>query len=163
MLLSSGNVVVKTWFIFCLITGSTLWLGCSGSSPDKWTKQRPKTHPVMGRVELDGLPVEAAKVMFQTTTPDTGRVYSAFGYTDSSGRFSLETFTADDGAVAGEHLVTIEKLTFKEAPAPTNEADVVPPPQEISHLPERYRSAASSGLTATVTPDGENFFTFSLE
>jgi hypothetical protein len=47
--------------------------------------------------------------------------------------------------------------------APTNEADVVPPPQEISHLPERYRSAASSGLTATVTPDGENFFTFSLE
>jgi len=47
--------------------------------------------------------------------------------------------------------------------APTNEADVVPPPLEISHLPERYRSAASSGLTATITADGENFFTFSLE
>lgn len=154
---------MKTCCVFCLTIGSTLWLGCSGSSPDKWMQQRPKTHPVTGRVEFDGLPVESAKVVFQTTTPDTGRVYSAFGYTNSSGRFSLETFSDDDGAVAGEHLVAIEKITVKEAPAPTNEADIVPPPQEISHLPERYRSAASSGLTATVTPDGKNFFTFSLE
>ncbi len=154
---------MKSLLVYCLIFGATLSVGCSSRSSDKWTAQRPETHPVTGRVDLNGLPADSAKVMFQTTTPDTGRVYSAFGYTDSSGRFSLETFTADDGAVAGEHLVTIEKLTFKEAPAPTNEADVVPPPQEISHLPERYRSAASSGLTATVTPDGENFFTFSLE
>lgn len=154
---------MRSLMVYCLIFGATLSVGCSSRSSDKWTAQRPETHPVTGRVDLNGRPADSAKVMFQITAPATGRVYSAFGYTNSAGRFSLETFTADDGAVAGEHLVTIEKLTYEQPPAPTNEADLAPPPKEISHLPKRYRSSATSGLTATVTADSENFFIFSLE
>lgn len=136
---------------------------CSSAREDKWTRARPKTHPVRGRVEMRGRPVEAAKVVFLTRLPETNRDYSAFGYTDSRGMFALQTFRDGDGAVAGKHRVTIEKLTYEPPPVPQNNADVLPPPVEKSHLPGRYRSPDTSGLTAEVTAQGPNDFVFALD
>jgi hypothetical protein len=71
---------------------------------------------VTGVVTYQGKPVEAAKVVFRTRHADTSREYAAFGYTDSSGRYSLQTYKPGDGAVAGSQQVTVEKLTWSFLP-----------------------------------------------
>lgn len=136
---------------------------CSRTKEDKWTRARPKTHAVRGRVEMRRRPVEAAKVVFLTRLPENGRDYSAFGYTNAQGMFTLQTFRDGDGAVAGKHRVTIEKLTYEPPATPRNEGDAVPAPVEKSLLPDRYRSPDSSGLTAEVTVQGPNDFVFALD
>ncbi len=145
------------WIIFAVLFAG----GCTRPREDKWTRARPRTHRVTGRVVAEGVPIAGAKVVFFTLSPVNGRDYSAFGYTDARGRFTLQTFRDGDGAVAGEHHVTIEKLTF-ENPASSLDAAEVRPPKETSHLPERYRSPKTSGLNATVDPKGRNTFVFSI-
>ena len=108
---------------------------------------------------VDGRPVEGVKVQFERTADD-GKLLVAFGYTDSSGRFRLRTFRDGDGAVAGDHVVLIEQITFEPISKPAN-AELTPM-REVSHLPERYRAAKSSGLTATVEPRGRNWFSFAI-
>jgi hypothetical protein len=135
--------------------------GCSRPREDKWTRARPKTNRVAGQVKLDGVSVERAKVVFHLISPVKGVEYSAFGYTNARGRFSLQTFRDGDGAVAGAHQVTVEKTVW-EQPAFVTEADVAPPPVETSFLPKKYRSTKTSGLTAEVTEAGPNEFVFEL-
>jgi len=136
--------------------------GCSTKRQDRWTKARPATHRVTGVVTYQGKPVEAAKVVFRTKLADTNREYAAFGYTDSSGRYSLQTFDPGDGAVAGSQQVTVEKLTWSQPTAASPGVDPLKP-VSTSHLPDRYASAATSGFTAEVTDKGPNTFTFALE
>lgn len=135
--------------------------GCSRPPDDKWSQARPPTFRVTGRLTAPGTTVEGAKVVFHTVSPVNGRDYSAFGYTDARGIFKLQTFRDGDGAVAGQHVVTVEKLTW-EQPPPVEQGDVVPPPVETSHLPKKYRSTKTSRLTAEVTEDGPNEFVFEL-
>jgi hypothetical protein len=136
-------------------------MGCSRQANDKWTRDRPATYPVTGTVNLQGRPIEAAKVQFSTQS--AGREYVAFGYTDSSGRFRLRTFRDGDGAVEGDHRVTVEKITWSESKPAETPGGVVPPPKEISHLAARYREPESSGLTATVSAKGPNDIPLNLE
>jgi hypothetical protein len=135
--------------------------GCSRPPEDKWTRARPPTFRVTGRLKVLGTSVEGAKVVFHTVSPVKGQDYSAFGYTDARGAFNLQTFRDGDGAVAGQHFVTVEKLTW-EQPPPVEPGDVSPPPVETSHLPKKYRSTKTSGLTAEVTEQGPNEFVFEL-
>lgn len=137
--------------------------GCARHQEDKWTRSRPATYRVTGRVEMQGKPVDGAKVVFHTAVPVNGKDYSAFGYTDGGGAFTLQTFRDGDGAVAGEHWVTVEKITYSDPPPPKNEGDPLSPPVETSHLPARYRSGKTSGITATVEPNRRNSFTFTIE
>ncbi len=110
---------------------------------------RPQRVVVTGTVRYNGTPVEGAHVMF---TPTGARPASA--RTDAEGRFELRTFDPADGAVVGTHLVTIAKM------GSTNPND--PYAARSSSLPERYRRTETSGLTAEVTAEGENDFTFEL-
>jgi hypothetical protein len=141
------------------------WLlgGCGRQREDKWTRARPATFRVTGRVEMQGKPVDGAKVVFRTAAPVNGKEYSAFGYTNGSGAFALQTFRDGDGAVAGEHWVTVEKITYSDPPAPRNEGDAVLPPKETSYLPERYRSPKTSGLSAEVDAGRLNTFVFTID
>lgn len=134
--------------------------GCSFRREDKWTRMRPPTFAAGGIVLVDGKPVEGVKVQFERPPGDEGRPRVAFGYTDSRGRFRLTTFRDGDGAVAGEQAVLFERITVETLPKPPG-AELAPT-REISHLPERYRSAKTSGLTATVTAGGRNEFSFSI-
>jgi len=136
--------------------------GCSRKRADRWTQARPPTYRVTGVVTYQGKPIEAAKVVFRTKLADTNREYAAFGYTDSSGRYSLQTFDPGDGAVAGSHQVAVEKLTWVQPPPGSPDVDPLKP-ISTSHLPDRYGSAATSGFTAEVTAKGPNTFTFALE
>jgi hypothetical protein len=136
--------------------------GCSTKRQDRWTKARPATHRVTGVVTYEGKPVEAAKVVFRTKLAETNREYAAFGYTDSSGRYTLQTFDPGDGAVAGSQQVAVEKLTWTQPTADSPGADPLKP-VSTSHLPDRYASATTSGFTAEVTAKGPNTFNFALE
>ena len=134
--------------------------GCGFRSPDKWEKQRPATHPVTGLVTLAGEPVEGAAVIFISEPIEGLSAVSAVGLTDAAGRFRLRTFREGDGAVAGRHTVQIEKVTWIQKPSPSRGK----PPilEEVSHLPDRYRTAATTGLSATVVPSQPNECRFDL-
>ena len=112
---------------------------------------------------FEGRPVEGATVVF--VTQSNGRFYNALGTTDSAGRFRLQTFRPQDGAVPGSHKVQIEKLSYTEKPLAVPAPDGFPASTSVeqSHLPARYRSPQTSGLTAEVTAKGPNEFTFVLE
>ncbi len=65
--------------------------------------------PVRGTVTLDGRPVTQGKVMFAPIRTGQGLEAGkpAIGLIQSDGSFKLSTYTDGDGAVIGEHWVTI--------------------------------------------------------
>ena len=76
-------------------------VGCSKSPYD--------VAPVQGRVTIDGQPMSAGQVMFAPLAKG-GSVNAgkpAFGKIQSDGSYILSTYRDDDGAVVGEHTVTI--------------------------------------------------------
>ncbi len=106
------------------------------------TNRRP-TYPVHGQLLCDGCAVAGATVAFSTVNPETKRsTRVADALTEGDGSFTLSTYTAGDGAPAGEYQVTV---VSRSAP-----------------LPDKYRNPATSGLTATVK-SGKNEFTFELK
>lgn len=127
--------------------------GC-GRKPDAWEARRPKTYRVQGQVLLDGKPEADVVVSFESKA----HKLTAVGLTDADGRFLLKTFKEGDGAVAGDHAVTLEK---RIQVAPANAAPGSPR-TEVLVSPKRYANSATSGLTATVVEKGPNAITFEM-
>jgi hypothetical protein len=94
-------------------------------------------------------------------------VEPAAGITDAEGKYSATTYTAGDGAQAGEYKVKVSKYDTK---APTREemekygqvtaeeeqamvfaADELPTPPAKNLLPKKYESETTSGIVHTVT------------
>lgn len=146
-----------------IISASLLLLsGCS-------SKKLPETISVEGVVKLEGAPVEGARVMF--VPKGSGR--PAEGQTDKAGRFELSTFAPRDGALPGEHTVTVTLVraaagasarTFaegsEEAAMLAVSSGVEKPPEWI--VPMKYSAPSSSGLSATVSAQSREF-TFDLK
>jgi hypothetical protein len=68
-----------------------------------------ETSPVHGKVTIDGRPFTQGKVMFAPIAK-AGSINSgkpAFGPLSSDGSYTLSTYGKDDGAVVGEHWVTL--------------------------------------------------------
>jgi hypothetical protein len=64
--------------------------------------------PVHGKVTVDGKPLAKAKIRFAPTAKgntDPGK--PAWGEIQADGTYRLTTYKNDDGAVVGEHWVTI--------------------------------------------------------
>jgi hypothetical protein len=116
--------------------------------------------PVHGQVLLDGKPLSGAMVTF--ICPNAQRFSS--GTTDAEGKFTLTTFTPNDGALIGENAVTV---TLATKPPPET-AGNKPDPEayfralhreqarvaaSTSTLPLRYADARTSHLTCMVKPD----------
>lgn len=135
-------------------------VGCGGTGEDKWTRNRPSCIPASGQVLLDGQPVEAAVVIFQSTD---GTI-SAQGVTDSQGRFTLSTFVPDDGAPAKTYFVACLKQVLDYDPSKLKIGES-PPANALpkSVLPLRYENPAKSGLTAEVVDGDDNHFVFELK
>lgn len=151
------RTLIPTMVLLPLALGA---VGCGYRGTDERVKRRPHTYPVTGVVMLAGEPVEGATVVFVSEPSDGSSQVAAVGRTDQAGRFRLRTFRDGDGAVAGSHAVQIEKLTWVRQPADHPEDSA--PSEPVSLLPERYRTAATSGLTATVTPSRTNDYRFDL-
>jgi hypothetical protein len=117
--------------------------GCGGDQP--------RVYQAGGKVTLpDGTPLAGARVEFQPT--DNLHLISASGEVQPDGTFELTTFSAGDGAVAGEYRVAVMP------PRPAGDPDewVGRPPSPIDR---RYSSFENSGLRFEVsTLAAENQF-----
>ena len=142
--------------------------GCGGGA------ERPEIAPVSGRVTYQGQSVEGAKVTFRTEgSPRVGT-----GITNADGEYKLTTFDTNDGAVVGEHRVTIAKFEQEAASAESEGYDPENPgaaygqqmmsaasgkDKRESQLPAKYADPATTPLTRTVVAGEENVFNFELE
>ena len=131
-------------WLLVLVAMCTL-IGCG---PD-----RPATVKVSGTVTLDGEAVEGATVAFFPA----GEGLPGRGVTDASGDFTLTTFEAGDGAVPGEHRVSVSKTKAPEGTTVEVEGETIDTPTgeeemaELEHLlPPQYASPTTSNLTAEV-------------
>lgn len=122
---------------FCRLTmtGSLLLtlliaVGCGGKQEDL-----PDTVAVSGMVTYKGAPVPEATIMLY---PVQGRK-PASGRTDADGKFTLTTFNKDDGALPGEHQVTVN--AFQSTPEGVSMK---------SSIPIKYSNPSSSPLKVTV-------------
>lgn len=129
------------------IAALVLVAGCSRQMP---------VHPVSGRVTLDGRPLVDAQISFR---PQQGP--GAFATLDTEGRYRLSTRSSGDGAVAGEHIVTLSQVTVGLVLEPDQPPRLEKPTPGAVPVPERYVSAETSDLRATVKP-GSNTFDFDL-
>jgi len=145
-------------------------VGCGGGASDK-----PELVPVKGTVQFKGTAVEGATVTFANANAPR----SASGITDASGKFQLSMFDTNDGAVPGEHTVTISKV---EAASDATMAPGMSPDQIREHmnkqaekmkgnltesapkttLPAKYADVKTSGETRTVVKGDVNDFKFEL-
>ncbi len=141
-------------------------LGCGGGSGEN-----PAAVPVSGTVTLGGQPVEGAQVVF---SPTGGEGNAAAGTTDATGKYSLTTGAAGDGAVPGSYRVAITKVEGATQPGTTGMSEEesraahynqaaggdAEGPKDL--LPAKYKSADTSGLKAEVQAGQENRFDFAL-
>ncbi len=102
--------------------------------------RRPAVVPAAGIVTLDGRPLPGG---FVRLVPVASR--PATGVIGPDGRFTLGTFAAADGCVPGTHGAEV----IGPLPAGGEKASAAPAPAVT--VPDRYRTAETSGLTVTVT------------
>lgn len=124
---------------FCLSVLLLCCCGCPASNDGIGT--------VEGVVTLDGNPVSQVSVMF---FPQTGR--ASMGTTDDNGHYKLLYTRSVDGAVIGEHKVTI-------SPEPEEDDD---DRRNEELIPSKYVDQKTTDLTATVS-SGKNTFNFDLK
>ncbi|MCA1686777.1 MAG: hypothetical protein LC745_12580 [Planctomycetia bacterium] len=110
-------------------------------------------------VTYNGKPVTNGSVMFTPAGGKGGETgQGAVGQLESDGSFTLTTFDKGDGALLGEHVVTVEALGVsgtdisKSATKPDGTINYVLPKQTI---PEKYQGAGTSPLRFTVK-EGSN-------
>jgi hypothetical protein len=86
------------FFVGCLLIFATCIAGCGKSGPE--------LAPVIGRVTVDGKPMENLEVTFQ---PDEMRPAS-YARTDADGHYELGYKRGMQGALLGQHTVRIRSL-----------------------------------------------------
>jgi predicted phosphodiesterase len=112
---------------------------------------RKAVHPVRGVVYVDGVPAANASIVFHMKEPGAKAPRrTCDGLIESDGSFALSTYAPSDGAPAGEYVVTIAHGDGFALKGPGPE------------IPEVYRKAATSPLTATIK-SGPNDLTFELK
>ncbi|MDA1017506.1 MAG: hypothetical protein O3A00_23995 [Planctomycetota bacterium] len=158
---------MKTCFSVMTIGLALLLMGCGE------TAERPALEPVSGKVTVKGKAVEGALVSFWAE----GAARAASGTTDAEGKFQLTTFDTGDGAVLGEHTVTISKqdasANMKTASADDPSAGYGAAMDAAAKgktsalgkhaLPAKYANQGTSGLKRTVAKGSPNTFDFDLK
>jgi hypothetical protein len=139
-------------FLVLLIVCSA---GCSGND-------RPATYEATGLVVYQGEPVAGAQVGFVPSEAADAAARPANATTDDSGEFSLATYYRP-----GEELAGAQPGTYRVTIAKVDAQREIVDPYATGQLPEgalpaRYADPERSGLTATITPEGENYFEFTL-
>lgn len=157
---------MKTWLSFFVLCGMVSSIGC-GNSAD-----RPELAPVSGKVTFNNTPVAGATVSFWTENA----ARAASGTTDAEGKYRLTSFEIGDGAIPGEHTITIAKqdvaanVSSATADDPSAgygeamEAAAKGTTAKIAKdaLPANYANQATSGLKRTVVKGENNTFDFEL-
>lgn len=127
--------------LICLLSA-----GCGG---------RKEMGRVSGTVTFRGQPVPDAVVNFSPLQKPPG-----LARTDERGHYTLNTLRKGDGGFAGTSVVTI---TPWSEPFDSIAGGKPPPERPRPDIPERYREAATSPLTAEVVAGQENICDLKLE
>jgi hypothetical protein len=135
---------------------TSLWVALSacalGVSCDR---DRAPTYPARGKVLFQGRPVGYATVVFHPVEEPGYRPVRPAGRVAADGSFTLTTYAKNDGAPAGDYLVTVEwRLAEK-----TSGNDYQPGP---NRLPERYSRPETSGLRARIEKGSNELEPFQL-
>lgn len=166
---------LRKWSGLSAVVMAAFAAGCNsaGGSAD----QLP-TEPVSGTITMGGAPVPGATVTFSPVNTENP---PAFGRTDNQGNFTLTTYEANDGAVAGDYKVLVSKSAPSaggggpdEQHDPTGETGREFSPAQHSGrgggggdtgggsmLPEKFANASTTPIQKSVT-DGENTFSIQL-
>ena len=146
------NLHVLKYCRLAIPTFALLVAGCGGSSG---------MAPVSGSVTYKGKPVAKANVSF---TPVEGTGRAAAGFTDDSGRYTLGTLTASDGARAGKYRAAVIARGPDRPPKAGETGSGMPgemmPGDPV--IPTKYFQAETSGLTFEVKR-GSNRFDIELK
>jgi len=123
------------WTVFAL--ACFLATGCGSSAP--------QVYPVRGEVFFNGQPANGAAVHFHPLEKE--KRSPAFATVKDDGSFQLSTHVTNDGAAAGDYVVT---LTWNSEKKVENEIIIGP-----DRLGDRYSKPEKSNLKATIIA-GEN-------
>lgn len=121
------NGVSSRWCCWFSVVLAVCLFGCGPEYPD--------TYKVSGKVTVGGQPASNVYVVF---IPEEGRMGT--GKTDENGDYKLTTFNKGDGAVPGEHTVTISNPDISEG---TGNAGSAP-------IPPEYATRQTSTIKKTV-------------
>lgn len=147
------TIMLRLRLLLPLCLFSVVLMGCGGTDGPALDLA-----PAEGTLTIGGAPLPNALVTFH---PESGR--PATGRTDDAGHFTLMTKEPGDGAAVGNHKVTVMADSSVSAEINSEDAYTTPDPNSDSGIPGKYVNPNTSGLTAEVTADGENKFTFNLE
>lgn len=127
-----------------------LTIGCSGQFEDRLSRARPPVFKTRGLVTWNGIPAPGATVSLHSHSHNV----AATGITNDRGEFVLTTWRYGDGAVVGDHKVSVETLVPWNPAAPEVEYKNV--------MPAKYQNPETSGLTATISDRGPNTLSFDV-
>ena len=108
--------------------------------------ERPVTHPVAGKLYVNGVPAGNASVAFHPIGAHAAEIYRPVGRSKPDGSFSVMTYSPDDGAPEGEYSVTVLWID------PTQPYDECADVTIHDVLKGRYLDANKSTLRARVVP-----------
>jgi hypothetical protein len=133
------------------ITGLLVFVAGCGGGTDEWVDARENVYPASGVVTLSGEPVEGATVIFHSAS----KKISAQGMTNAKGRYHVTTYEDNDGAIAGEHTVTVRKSEYIQKQT-RHHTEEEPSYYKVATelLPVEFATEKTTTLKATVTEDG---------
>lgn len=122
-----------------LLVPLLLAVGCFGSD---------KIVPVSGVVTLDGQPLSGAVVGFEPIAQEGALEagYGSYAKTDNEGRYALRHLQEGDGALVGQHRVSVSTVVGKEGP----NGEILGLTKE--RVPSRYNN--NTELVIEVPPGG---------
>lgn len=122
--------------------------GCSSEKHD----DRKAVFPVRGKLLVDNQPAPGAMIVLHPVNA-AAQSERPFGKANPDGTFELTTYEGQDGAPAGEYIVTAEWQfsTDKDAPGPWPNA-----------LPPQFADPKRSELKVTIAPGTNDLQPFSL-
>jgi hypothetical protein len=136
-----------------LVAGLGLVLPLAGCGGDP---NMPKLAKVHGTVKYNGKLLDAGHIVFTPATGKGGETgQSASGEINSDGTYEMTTFNTGDGAILGQHIVTVvaQKGEFPKPDANGHVRYEVPKNQ----VPEKYATVDKSPLRCTVVEGGTTF------
>ncbi|MCC6508703.1 MAG: hypothetical protein IT423_06330 [Pirellulaceae bacterium] len=140
MLSGTNYLVVR----FSLLLLTIAMLGCEASDG------RPKPVAVSGTVLVNNQPSEKVRVVFAPQDHS----FAAAGITDAQGKFSLQTFESNDGAVPGKFRVAVSKFDVIEKAGGAVD--------EKHYLSSKYMNPSTSGIEFEVKKTGKNEVTIEV-
>ncbi len=138
---SLGSIRMARIVIALLLFAGLPLAGCSKNHAD-----RRDVHPVAGQVTFNGKPAAGALVVFHPQDPAVGEL-KPNARADRQGNYTLSTYSAGDGAPAGEYKLTVILRQLVK-----REGDFEPGP---NILPAQLSTPATSKIAAQVA-EGPN-------